>query len=271
LTNYYSFKERFEGFQDTPLLWNGIELHGLEQYYPQRTSQQYVVKSQQKKLRLGKWVEQFVSHQLRNDKSIKVFEENIQIKDNKITIGELDVLLIQDDMPMHVEIIYKFYLFDDTIETMNPIDKWVGPNRNDALVYKLKKLKEKQLPLLYSENTQDVLKRHNIKLGDIKQRVCFKAQLFLPLKNRSIDISPLNTDCIVGWFISFKDFDNLKEFQFYIPEKLDWLSKPTLSVTWHSYIKSQVELEQIIQNKQSPLCWLRTANDELFKCFITWW
>jgi uncharacterized protein len=271
LTDSHNFKELFQGFQNTPLLWHGNEILGLEQYSPKFTTEQYALKSKQKKLRLGKWVEQFISYQLKNDQSIKVIEENIQIKDENITIGELDVLLLQNNTPMHLEIVYKFYLFDDTIVTTNPIEKWIGPNRNDALVYKLKKLKEKQLPLLYSKNTEEVLTRYNIALNAIKQCVCFKAQLFLPLTMKQVDISPLNKDCVIGRFISIKDIYDLKNFQFFIPSKLDWLSTPNPNVTWHNFNNAKIEIQQFIQNKQSPLCWIKSANNKPFKCFVTWW
>jgi hypothetical protein len=47
-----------------------------------------------------------------------------------------------------MELAYKFYLFDPSISS-EPINNWIGPNRNDSLQEKLEKLKTKQFPLLY--------------------------------------------------------------------------------------------------------------------------
>jgi len=56
--------------------------------------------------------------------------------------------LWENNKPIHLEIIYKFYLYDPSIG-LTQLDHWIGPNRRDSLVKKLTKLKQKQLPLLY--------------------------------------------------------------------------------------------------------------------------
>ncbi|WP_439152383.1 DUF1853 family protein [Winogradskyella sp.] len=271
MNHSYNFKNLFLGYQKTPLLWNSNKILDIDQYSPKHTPADYSLKPEVKKLRLGKWVEKFVIHQLNNDYRIEVIAENVQIKNEKITIGELDVLFLEDDKPIHLEIVYKFYLYDEPIESENPLDKWIGPNRNDTLVYKLKKLKEKQLPLLYQNETQYLLTKHDIEMSALKQHVCFKAQLFIPFHSDKKDISPLNTLSVIGWFISFDRIHQLENYEFYIPKKLEWLSEPILGVKWQSFLIAKEEISNFIENGQSPLCWLKNSKNELLKCFITWW
>ena len=271
MDNTINFQELFEGFQNTPFLWKTPAMIDLEQFCPKSTKTKFIQESEPKKLRLGKWVEHFVSFQLQQDARNKILEENLQIKDNKITIGELDLLLLQDEQPIHLEIIYKFYLFDSSIHQTNSLYNWVGPNQNDTLVYKLTKLKEKQLPLLYHPETKAILKDYPFQINSIEQKVCFKAQLFLPYEDQHIDISPLNANCVMGWYLNIENIDDLKHFQFHITEKLEWLSSPHIKVDWLSFDDAKHKIRAQIDNKRSPLCWLKKNTNELQKCFITWW
>lgn len=264
------FQYLFEGFQSTPHLWEGSTVYHFKQYCPELTLNQFPIETEPKKLRLGKWVENFVAYQLKHQSGIKILEENLQIKDHKITIGELDLLFLKHDKPIHLEIVYKFYLYDSKQNDVNSLNNWVGPNRSDALVFKLKKLKEKQLPLLYHPKTKDVLKHYPFHIDTINQYVCFKAQLFLPYKNQNINVAPLNSDCIVGWYLNLENIDELVDFQFYIPKKLEWLSLPKKFVDWLEFEDAKNEIKAYIKDQRSPLCWIK-RNNELQKCFITWW
>jgi len=271
LNNTKNFQELFKGFQDTPNLWETSAVYNLEQFCPKPTFNQFTQNAEVKKLRLGKWVEKFVLFQLQQDASIKILQENTQIKNNKITIGELDLLILKDDQPLHIEIIYKFYLYDSNKDQSNPLNNWVGPNQNDALIFKLNKLKEKQLPLLHHPKTKALLQDYSFDINSIEQLVCFKAQLFLPFDHQNIEISLLNSNCVEGWYLNFERIDELKQFQFYIPEKLEWLCSPKTSVNWLDFNDAKIEIKFQIEKKRSPLCWIKNSNNEFQKCFITWW
>ena len=136
---------RFDGFRNTPLLWKGL-MKGLTMYtteelpiinYPEINPTSHI--------RLGKLIEHFVLFELEQDESIQLLKSNVQIFRDQITIGELDCLMKQLAVNIHLEIVYKFYLYDPSIST--ELNRWVGPNKNDSLVLKLEKLKEKQLPM----------------------------------------------------------------------------------------------------------------------------
>ena len=94
LDHFLNFQELFKGFQNTPLLWKSSAVYKFEQFPIEPTTEKFVEKSEHKKLRLGKWVEKFVTFQLQQNANINILEENLIIKDGKQTIGELDVFVI---------------------------------------------------------------------------------------------------------------------------------------------------------------------------------
>ncbi|WP_299096683.1 DUF1853 family protein [uncultured Winogradskyella sp.] len=265
------FKDRFIGFQNTALLWNINSVKSLVQFSILSTQQEFCNTTIQKKLRLGKWIEVFTLFQLQQMDTVEILAENLQIKNNKQTIGEIDLLLLQNELPIHLEIAYKFYLYDDLQTYLNPLDYWIGPNRNDSLSLKLKKLKDKQLPLLHKPETKTVLKTLGYESHQFEQFVNFKAQLFLPYHNQNIAFDTLNKACIKGFYIHFNEIELFRSYQFYIPNKLDWLVEPKLDVNWLSYNETVNVIERFMTKKQSPLCWLKDKNNQLSKCFITWW
>jgi hypothetical protein len=264
-------QDMFNGFQSTPLLWTGKKVHGLEQFMPEQTNLTFNKDKKYNLIRLGKWVEKFVAFQLRNQPHVNIIYENLQIKNVKETIGELDLLFLIDTQPIHLEIIYKFYLFVTTTNYENSLNHWVGPNRKDNLVYKLDKLKDKQLPLLFKPEAKSAIKEFNFDIDTIKQMTCFKAQLFKPYNTEQLHIHPLNEKCIVGDYINYELMDSLKDYQFYIPTKLEWLCKPRLRVNWIDFKEAQALIKSYIIENRSPLCWLKSENNILKKVFITWW
>ena len=271
LQKEFGFTDRFKGFQNTPLLWDFDAVESLVQFKISSSRNMYNAERHQKKLRLGKWIEIFTAFQLQQIEGIEFIAENLQIKNNKQTIGELDLLLLKDEKPIHLEIAYKFYLHDDTQEYSNPLDYWIGPNRTDSLMLKLKKLSNKQLPLLYKPETKSLLKTLGFDSQNFEQFVNFKAQLFVPLDKKKIDFCALNEECVTVFFVHFNNIDVLKNNHFYIPSKLDWLVEPKANVEWLNFDDTLPLLQVYIDKKQSPLCWLKNENNQLSKCFITWW
>ncbi len=261
---------QYEGFLKTPLLWKSAIIFGLKQFeipevYPTTFEGSFL-----KRLRLGFRVERFVSHLLKQHSSIKILAENIQIQKGTTTLGEIDCLLTKNEQPIHLEIIYKFYLYDATIGS-SELDHWIGPNRNDTLIKKLTKLKEKQLPLLYKPETKSLLEKFNITTENCKQHVYFKAQLFIPYQLENTTFNFINNDCIVGFYINYKKLTQFKKCKFYIPSKENWLQKIQIQTNWKAFEPFSQTIELLIQNKTSPLCWLKQPNGEVFKFFIVWW
>ena len=262
-------QQRFEGFLNTPVLWKDSEVCSLTQFKIEQEllSFNQVIDSNQ---RLGKYVERFVSFQLSRNSTIKIISENIQISKDKITLGELDCILIKNKKPIHLEIVYKFYLYDSSVGKES-LHHWIGPNRKDSLREKLDKLQQKQLPLLYSKECKEYLQSIDLNAKDIQQQVYFKAQLFVPFRMKKEIQSSINTDCIVGYYFKPHELVQFKDAKFYIPSKKDWLMIPHTNVDWLLYDEFLTESSTYLQRQFSPLCWIKKNTGELKKIFLVWW
>lgn len=245
---------QFQGFLKTPLLWQSNAIYGLNMFNYKAENNQALNLVISNNLRLGKLVERFVSFELTQMSAVDIIAENIQIQNEGITVGEIDCLLFQNGIPIHLEIVYKFYLYDAS-EGDTELDHWIGPNRRDSLVKKLNKLTEKQLPLLYNKHTQPHLNHYNLSVETIQQQLYFKAQLFVPLTDFKTKVFPeVNNDCIVGFYIYKDQLQQFKNCKFYIPTKHNWLVQPTTHTDWLTFEKFQEQLQLFLSQKSSPLC-----------------
>ena len=213
---------RYQGYLSTPLLWQGNSIGELEQFELPINSKNDFNNITVKEIRLGKLIEHFVFNELSQNKSIEILGSNIQLIDNKLTIGEIDCLLKFLNEYIHLEIIYKFYLYDQNIIS-SEIDKWIGPNRNDSLSRKIEKLKTQQLPILRHKKTRELLKKVELDVDLFQQKVYFKAQLFVPFNMLNKTFESINNRCVCGYYLSFNQLKNLNSTLFYIPSKLDWI------------------------------------------------
>ncbi|WP_303318838.1 DUF1853 family protein [Flavivirga abyssicola] len=262
-------QKRYEGFLSTPFLWKGDILSNLNSFKITSKSDKIDINIDEK-LRLGKYVERFVSFELEQHNNISILAENIQIQDNKITLGELDCLLLKNNKPIHLEIVYKFYVYDASIGKTE-IEHFIDPNRKDSLKEKITKLEDKQLPLLHSNTCKNYLKTLNLKSEDISQQVYFKAQLFFPFSNQDIQLKTLNNDCIVGFYINKNQLNQFNDCKFYIPKKKDWLIVPHTNVKWLNVNEFKVAVKAYFEQQFSPLCWVKLKNGILKKIFLVWW
>ena len=95
-------------------------------------------------IRLGHLAEKIVSELIKSSTNYTLLYENIQVIEAKNTLGELDFIIenIGTKQKIHLELAYKFYLFDPSISSES-INNWIGPNRNDSLKQKLEKFAKK--------------------------------------------------------------------------------------------------------------------------------
>ncbi|MEN8880320.1 MAG: DUF1853 family protein [Polaribacter sp.] len=262
-------QKRYEGYLATPNLWTGDVVFDLNQFELKPITQKIDILIDEK-IRLGKYVERFVSYQLSTIKEIDILGENIQIQKDKRTTGEIDCLITKNQQSIHLEIIYKFYLYDATVGKTE-IEHFIGPNRKDALIEKLNKLKEKQLPLLYTKEAKEYLWNTGLDYTKFKQQVLFKAQLFVSISSRKIRLDLINQDCIVGFYMNKEELKEFKTSKFYVPSKKDWLMKPHQKVNWLSYSKILRIVEEKLNTNFSPLLWIKHPKGKMYKCFIIWW
>lgn len=269
MINHKKIQQRFDGFLKTPNLWKENAVFGLEQLNLDDKQIRIDIDINEKQ-RLGKYVEDLVFYQLEQTKGVEILAKNIQIQKEKLTLGELDCLFKINGKPIHLEIVYKFYLIDESLGSTE-IEQCIGPNRKDSLVQKLNKLREKQLPLLYSSECQNFLSEFNLRPNDFDQRVLFKAQLLLPYQHENILLNSLNPDCIVGLYLRKHDLENFKDCKFYMPTKKDWLINPHENVSWKNYQNSIEKFQEYLEQNYAPLILIKQLNGEILKCFLIWW
>lgn len=262
-------QKRYEGFLETPCLWKSNAVFNLYQLEINSKSDRIEIIFNEN-LRLGKYVERLVSFELEQQKDISLLAENIQIQDSKLTLGELDCLLLRNNEPIHLEVVYKFYLYDASVGN-SEIECFIGPNKKDSLIEKLTKLKDKQLPLLYSGACKPYLEELNLRSEDIEQQVYFKAQLFLPFTNQDIELKILNTDCVSGFYATLNELQYFEDCKFYMPNKKDWLVIAHSNVNWLNFSTFKMRTKDFLEQKFSALCWVKFKNGEVKKLFLVWW
>ena len=221
-------------------------------------------------VRLGQLVERLVGKLLRASSNFDVLHENVQVLDDRRTIGEIDFLLEEKTTHeiIHLELAYKFYLFDLSI-SKEPINNWIGPNRNDSLIEKLEKLKTKQFPLVHDERTQAQLPHLN--LTNVRQELCLMVSLFVPFQYHG-DLEPQYQHAIKGYYLNWGTFKSLNHsgISYSIPNKKEWGIAPSENENWLQFEEVQERILRSIQEKQCPLVWQKHGG-KFSVFFVTWW
>ncbi len=224
-------------------------------------------------LRLGNRLERFFSFLIQESKQYELLAENIQIIENKLTLGELDFLVFDTytNQTLHIELGGKVYLYDFRIE--QELARWIGPNRRDSLLNKTKKLEEKQFPLLYTESTKKILQKNNIEVDYIVQQVCLKARLFLPFGSIGKIPPYISKKNIKGYYVDIATFleSDFKSYSYFIPEKQDWIVSPKYGEKWLSHTAIIPFIESALLQKQSPLVWVRKSENIFETIIVVWW
>lgn len=219
---------------------------------------------------LGKRMEDFLHHALEQSDNYQILHNSLQVIDDKVTIGEIDFIINEKNTnhTIHLELAYKFYLFNPKIAT-NQIDGWVGPNNNDSLHKKLSKLTNKQFPLLHNKAT----KKSIGETENIKQRLCLLGKLFMPYTEQAFNFNYINKSCLDGFWMSAQDFENKFNKQwdsFFIPEKQHWHTSAPKNEIWLTYNIISLPLKHQLLAKKSPMLWAKKGK-QVVKLFITWW
>lgn len=215
---------------------------------------------------LGKRMEAFFKIAIKHSERYELVDHSIQVIQDKQTLGELDFLVYDRyrQKNLHVELVYKLYLYDDSFE--KEIDRWIGPKRKDSLHRKLKRLQQKQFPLLANPATIPYLEKYGLISEGIEQQICFKAQLFDQMYSE--DYPLINQNCLRGRWISKDQFTSADygKFQFYSPEKIEWSASPENNESWVSYAEIKNEIEDLFELGQVPLIWM--SNGDSFRSFF---
>lgn len=264
-------KQRYLDCLSTPPLWTGSGVSPFQQIELPLPPEPLEEPVHFQEGRLGKLVEAFIFQALKKVRSVSWITDTVQIQKDKRTFGEIDALYVQEGCTVHLEVAYKFFLYDTRKAYQQPLAHWIGPNRKDSLVQKLEKLHRKQFPLLHRELTVKYLEQFGIVPANVEQKLCFKAQLFLPYQVREMAIEPLNSDCIAGIYFTFSEMPAFRDCTFYIPKKLDWLLTPTPNANWLDYTAAKALIKGEMDSKRSPMVWINQKGGQIIKSFIVFW
>jgi len=265
--------KHIHGFLASPPLWKKTQF-GLQQFsIPTIDLSSFTPQPIPEKLRLGHQIE-YIFHQiLSHAKDYEVIAHNIQIKKGNDTLGELDFIIRfrESGKLLHIELTYKFYILDPTVS--EPIHRLMGPNRKDHFFTKLEKTKQKQLPLIHTEEGKETLKKIGIEASELEQQVLFMGQLFTPYNLQIPSITPLNTACIVGFWIRMDDFESevFNSYEYYITYKHQWIHSPHLNVVWSSHVEILKKIQLKHSQKRAPIVWIKKPDESIEKCFVVWW
>ncbi|UZO80315.1 DUF1853 family protein [Aquimarina sp. ERC-38] len=273
-----SLLKQYLGFLQSHILWKNSKLFGLIAFDPKLSIDKLdnIVHVEIPNFEvLGKRIESFFADYLEHSNDFDILAKNIQIFSGTTTIGEIDFLLKErmTGQRIHVELVYKFYLYNPALSN-DQLKCWVGPNKRDHLLKKIKKITEKQLPLLYTEEAIFKLKtEYDLLVDGFDQQVCYFANLFLPLSVSKEELKYINPDCIEGFWIRKIDFTvaNFGKNQYKIPDKADWIIAPASNPDWQSFEKVLSQIDTYLLNEYAPLIWLKTPDGEFQKFFIVWW
>lgn len=109
--------------------------------------------SRSKNKRLGFYCESLLSYFFQTFPGITLWLQNIQLHEEKRTVGEIDFVISWRGKSYHIELAVKYYLL---LPDSNPkiARNWIGPSRKDDLHKKLTKVQQHQLPLGKHQSVQ---------------------------------------------------------------------------------------------------------------------
>ncbi len=103
-------KLRYQGYVATPPLWKNKDVSAFSQIQLNDDYNDIDDSAMFKNKRLGKLVEEFVFHQLKQNLSVNWICDNLQIQNGKQTIGEIDALFYLDEQPKRLVVLGVGYI-----------------------------------------------------------------------------------------------------------------------------------------------------------------
>lgn len=265
--------EQSQGFYTMPPLWKGKLLDVAQFDFPEIDIATFSPEAIPYNIRLGHQVEYIFKQLIEYSNDYELILYNLPISANKITLGEIDFILLDKrrNRYIHIELTYKFYVIDTSFE--KPINQLIGPNRKDSFYQKITKIRDKQFPLLHRIEAKEALDSLGININELAHYSCFKAQLFRPFDQQIDDLGVFNRDCLVGVWLRLSDLlgEKFQGAKYYLPSKSEWLLAPHHLVAWQSYDQILTELDSRLARQHSPMLWIHLADDTVAKVFLVWW
>ena len=169
------------------------------------------------KLRLGKYAEELLYFYFKNSHKYSLLGHNIQLIDDKLTVGEIDYLLQENSTGnlIHLELAIKYFLKINIQEE----DQWIGPSTKDNLSRKRNKLVNHQLRIVEEYNR---LLPPELQKKDFTPQLLLKGAEFIHLKDYGTTENPFKN----AWWEHIENLEHIhKGNQQYtiVPNRKDWI------------------------------------------------
>lgn len=221
-------------------------------------------------LYVGKRMEIFFKAYIENSKNLNLVTHSLQVvNDKKKTLGELDFIIENQPNFLHIELVYKFYIYDPTYHR-NSLHCFMGPKRKDFLYKKIEKLRNHQFPMLFNAFTQKQLKELALPTSHYEQKLSFMAKVFLPL-NKAVNLpSYINPKTVSGFWLKFSELKLLNKFHHYfIPKRQDWMTIPSESdYTFEDFESIEMQVNVLIKSGIRPMLWEKTKEGKFNSYFV---
>ena len=272
----FSTEDQFRGFLSTPKIFAENALFEYPAFRLKYLNEANSIRNlpEPEGSVLGKCMEDFFATYIMHFSSEEILLRNQQIIFEKETLGELDFLLKDpfSEEVTHVELVYKFYLYDSD-SGKSEIEHLIGPNKRDSLMKKLMRLQKRQFPLLFHPVTQALLATKGISAEEVHQKVCFKANIFLPKQIKEIKFSEINPDAVAGCWIKASEFnfETYGKNAFFTPVKKYWPVLPQHNTSWLTFKEIAPQINELLKKHFSPLVWMKAADGRISRFFVVWW
>ncbi|WP_067864779.1 DUF1853 family protein [Neptuniibacter marinus] len=214
--------------------------------------------------RIGYYYEQLVNQIINKQIQPIELKRNIQVIEQKKTLGEYDFLGRTEQYDFHLECAVKFYL---CVGDGSQLSHFIGPNKRDRLDRKHQRLLNHQLRL--SDSPAGRAQCEVLNIHPSKKLMLLQGYLFYHLSqpcNLSTLHPEINPDHKKGWWIKQQEQHLLSEqFNYAILEKPYWLSPKVNS------LKTLNQFKLVIDGSDKPLLVVRfdkTTGGEVDRGFI---
>lgn len=153
--------------------------------------------------RLGLYYERLWQFALRAAPGIDLLAANLPIRQAGQTLGELDLLLRDEEGVHHLELAIKLYLGPPQSDGRDPAH-WLGPGSHDRLDLKLNHLSQHQLPLSARPEGRAVLA--GLDLAQVEAELWLGGYLFYPWPSSCVPPQGSNPQHLHGRWLHRRDW-----------------------------------------------------------------